>query len=42
VVAASKNPSPKAILHGFLSVTVKVSELLQDKKLVDSVFANAL
>jgi len=28
VVAASKNPSPKAILHGFLSVTVKVSELL--------------
>jgi len=29
VVAASKNPSPKAILHGFLSVTVKVSELLQ-------------
>jgi len=27
-VAVSKNPSPKAILHGFLSVTVKVSELL--------------
>jgi tRNA pseudouridine55 synthase len=28
-VSASKNPSPKAILHGFLSVTMKVSELLR-------------
>jgi len=29
VVVASKNSSPKAILHEFLPVTVKVSELLR-------------
>lgn len=37
-VAFCKNPSPKAIMHGFLPATVSVAEMLQFERLLSLVF----
>lgn len=42
IVAVCKNPSPKAILHGFLPATVKVSELLRFESLWPLLFLAAV
>lgn len=42
VVVFSKNPSPKAIMHGILPVTESVAELLQFEKIVQTGMINKI